>query len=272
MQQYVQWFLGLPDDSYGDGTNHDRFYTDSRIRACYKAYITHVTTRRNRYTGLRYRDDPTIMAFELANEPRCRSDKSGRTLLAWASEMSTHLKRAAPRQLTAVGDEGFYGQAGNADYPYSDYEGANWKELVALPAVDYGTVHLYPQNWGENPDSKPGTDPVQWGTQWIADHISDGNALHKPVVLEEFGLSVDAARGVADEAARTSGYTAWTDTVLHTGGAGDQFWILTSRVDDGSFYPDYDGHRVMWNADPGNPTHASAVLFAAHAKAMTSST
>lgn len=268
MQTYVQWFLGLSDDSYGDGVHHDRFYTEASVKACYRAYARHVTSRVNRYTGLRYRDDPTIMTFELGNEPRCRSDKSGGTLLAWAAEMSAYVKKLAPRQLVAVGDEGFYGQAGNADYPYSDYEGADWKKLVALPSVDYGTVHLYPQGWGENPASNPGTDPAAWGTRWIEDHLADGRALRKPVVLEEFGVSVNADQGIADEAARLGTYTAWTDTVLSGGGAGDQFWILTSRVDDGSFYPDYDGYRVVWNADPANSTHALAALFGAHAKAM----
>ncbi|WP_392675159.1 cellulase family glycosylhydrolase [Streptomyces sp. LN785] len=268
MQQYVQWFLGLSDDSYADATHHDRFYTEATIKACYKAYARHVTSRVNRYTQLRYRDDPTIMTFELGNEPRCRSDKSGATLLAWAAEMSAYVKKLAPRQLVAVGDEGFYGQADDADYPYSDYEGVDWKKLVALPAVDYGTVHLYPQSWGENPASKPGTDPAAWGTQWIKDHLRDGRALRKPVVLEEFGASVNAGQGIADETARLSIYTAWTDAVLSGGGAGDQFWILTSRVDDGSFYPDYDGYRIVWNSDPASPTHADAALFSAHAKAM----
>ncbi|MFC9331255.1 cellulase family glycosylhydrolase [Kitasatospora sp. NPDC057015] len=269
MQAYVKWFLNLPDDSYGDGTNHDRFYTEPAIKSCFKAYARTVTQRRNPYTGLRYCDDPTIMTFELANEPRCRSDKSGATLLGWAREMSTHLKALAPRQLVAVGDEGFYGQAGHADYPYSDYEGVLWKKLVALPAVDYGTVHVYPQNWGETSGSKPGTDATAWGTRWIGDHLADGRALGKPVVVEEFGLQVDAAKDIPDAAARDRAYTAWTDAVLAGGGAGDQFWILTSRVDDGSFYPDYDGHRIMWNNDPSNPSRAAAQLFSAHAKAMT---
>lgn len=39
-----------------------------------------VLTRRNTLTGVEYRDDPTIFAWELINEPRCISDKSGDTL------------------------------------------------------------------------------------------------------------------------------------------------------------------------------------------------
>ncbi|WP_328917409.1 MULTISPECIES: glycoside hydrolase 5 family protein [unclassified Streptomyces] len=270
MQQYVQWFLGLPDDSYSDGTHHDRFYTEPKIKAAYKAYARFVIGRRNRYTGLHYNQDPTIMTFELANEPRCRSEKSGATLLGWAREMSAYVKKLAPSQLVAVGDEGFYGQAGNADYPYSDYEGTPWKKLVALPSVDYGTFHLYPQGWGENPESKPGTDATAWGTQWIKDHIADGRALRKPVVLEEFGVSVNAGQGFPDDAARLATYTAWTGAVRDNGGAGDQFWLLTSRVDDGSFYPDYDGYRITWNNDPANSTREIAQLFSAHAKSMAS--
>lgn len=37
-------------------------------------------TRRNIYTGIEYRDDPTIFAWELINEPRCMTDPSGDTL------------------------------------------------------------------------------------------------------------------------------------------------------------------------------------------------
>lgn len=267
MPQYVTWFLGLPNDVYGDAVNHDRFYTTKSIKDCYKAYAKHVIRRRNPYTGLRYNEDPTIMTFELANEPRNRSDKTGAEVLAWATEMSAYVKSLAPRQLVAVGDEGFYGDATNNDYPYSNYEGNHWKQLVALPSVDYGTVHLYPGSWGETPASKPGTDPVAWGTTWINDHLTDGAALGKPVVIEEYGLQINGAQGIPDEAARDAGYLAWTRAV-EAAGAGDQFWLLTSRVDDGSFYPDYDGFRIVWDNDPSNPTNSTAQLLSAHAKTM----
>jgi mannan endo-1,4-beta-mannosidase len=271
MAQYVTWFLGLPDDSNGAAVNHDLFYSTRSIQDCYRAYVKHVLTRYNRYTGLRYNEDPTIMTFELANEPRSRSDKTGQRLATWVSETSAYFKKLAPRQLVTTGDEGFYGDASNTDYPYSDFEGDHWKQYLALPTIDYGTVHLYPQGWGENPSAKPGTDPVSWGTDWITRHLADGAALRKPVVIEEFGLAINAAQGIADEAARDSGYQAWTDAVLKNGGAGDQFWLLTSRVDDGSFYPDFDGYRIIWDNDPSNATNAAAQLLSAHARAMTAS-
>jgi mannan endo-1,4-beta-mannosidase len=268
MQQYVKWFLGLPDDTFSTGENHDKFYSTPDIQRCYRAYARYVTQRFNRYTGLRYNEDPTIMTFELANEPRSRSDKTGGQLFAWIKDMSAYVKHLAPRQLVTTGDEGFYGDPNNFDYPYSTFEGDRWKDFLALPTIDYGTMHLYPQGWGENPSNKPGTDPVEWGTTWIKQHISDGAALGKPVVLEEYGLAINASTGVADEAARDAGYRAWTSAVLSSGGAGDQFWLLTSRVDDGSFYPDFDGYRVMWDNDPSNPTAALAQMLSAHAKAM----
>lgn len=270
MQQYVKWFLDLPDDSYGDAVNHDLFYSTPAIVDAYKAYAKYVTHRLNPYTGLRYNEDPTIMAFELANEPRSRSDKTGRRLLAWVTEVSGYLKAQAPHQLVAIGDEGFYGDPDNSDYPYSTYEGNRWNDLIRVPYVDYGTFHLYPQGWGENPRNKPGTDPATWGTTWITDHIADGRAAGKPVVLEEYGLAVDAATGVPDVAHRDAGYSAWTSAVLDNGGAGDQFWLLTSRIDDGSFYPDYDGYRIYWFNDPGNSSNSTAHLLSAHAKALAS--
>ena len=269
MAQYVKWFLNLPDDSYTTAVNHDMFYNTAAIQNCYRAYVKYVLTRRNPYTGMRYNEDPTIMTFELANEPRSRSDKTGDRLLTWVKDTSAYFRQLAPRQLVTTGDEGFYGDATNSDYPYSNYEGDRWKDFIALPTIDYGTVHLYPQGWGENPASKPGTDPVTWGTKWITDHISDGAAAGKPVVIEEYGLAINAAQGIPDEATRDAGYQTWTNAVLANGGAGDQFWLLTSRVDDGSFYPDYDGYRIIWDNDPSNTTNAAAQLLSAHAKAMT---
>ncbi len=239
-------FGGIPQYATWFSAEHDDFFRRRDIRNCYQAWVGHVIGRRNRYTGLRYDADPTIMAWELANEPRCPSDTSGDTLVAWVEEMSRYVKGLAPRQLVAVGDEGFYGRADEPSHPYSDHEGVAWRRLIALPAVDYGTFHLHPQRWGDmTPD---------WGIQWIRDHIRDARRAKKPAVLEEFGWR-------ADEATRNTIYRAWTDAVERFDGDGDNFWILTGRNDDGSQYADYDGLRVVYPS-------TTAALLADHAGRM----
>ena len=62
MDQYVRW---------ANGQYHDQFYTDPTIRTWFKNWIQHLLNRTNTYTGLKYKDDPTIMTWELGNEPRC---------------------------------------------------------------------------------------------------------------------------------------------------------------------------------------------------------
>lgn len=50
------------------------------IKSFLCALLQAVLTRRNSITGVAYKDDPTIMAWELMNEIRCPSDQSGRTV------------------------------------------------------------------------------------------------------------------------------------------------------------------------------------------------
>jgi mannan endo-1,4-beta-mannosidase len=235
MDQYVTWF---------GGQSHDEFYTNENIKAAYKQYVQHFIHRKNRYTGRELIHEPAIMTWELANEPRCQSDPSGDTLFNWVQEMSTFIKSMDRHHLVAVGDEGFYNYPGNTDWTRSGGSGVDWKRLIALPTIDYGTMHLYPDGWGKD---------ETWALQWITDHIHDGHAEHKPVVLEEYGW--------ADLTTRDAIYKAWTDTVYQEGGNGDQFWILTGLQDDGTLYPNYDGFRVTYPS-------STASVISAHAAKM----
>jgi mannan endo-1,4-beta-mannosidase len=239
MDQYVTWF---------GGRYHDEFYTDARIRQAYKDWATHLVNRVNPLTGLAYKDDPTIFSWQLANEPRCVNGNlpasgtcTAATVTAWADEMSRHVKSLDPNHLVSVGDEGFLARGDAADWPYDAADGVDHEALLRLPAVDYGTYHLYPDHWGRT---------AAWGTQWIRDHLTAAAAIGKPTVLEEFGLR--------DKATRDAVYQEWTETVRTGGGAGWNFWILSGSLDDGSPYPDYDGFTVY---HPG-PT---ASLLAAEA-------
>ncbi|HID24699.1 MAG TPA: hypothetical protein EYP14_20190, partial [Planctomycetaceae bacterium] len=105
MDQYVAW-----DSLYGDGSATERsdFYTDPDIRQWYKDYVHTVLNRVNTYTGIAYKDDPTIFAWELANEPRAEGDLSGNILQGWIEEMAAYVKSIDPKHMVTTGVEGFY--------------------------------------------------------------------------------------------------------------------------------------------------------------------
>jgi mannan endo-1,4-beta-mannosidase len=227
MDQYVTWY-GLP--------YHDQFYTDARIKQDYKNWAAHLINRVNSITGLRYRDDPAIFAWELANEPRCinaNKPTSGTctttTITNWAAEMSAYIKQLDPNHMVAVGDEGFLNWGRGSDWPYNGTDGVDFEALTRIATIDFGTYHLYPDHWGK-------TD--QWGTQWIKDHIAAAQAIGKPSVLEEFGYQ--------NKATRDSVYQAWINTVDQNNGNGWMFWILSGVQDNGALYPDYDGFTVYY--------------------------
>lgn len=246
MDQYRAW--------YG-ATWHDQFYTDAAIRQAYKDYVFHLLTRINTVSHVAYKDDPTVFAWELANEPRCIGsaghDRSSgwttATITGWAAEMSAYVKSIDDGHLVAVGDEGFFDHAGATDWAYRGNDGVDHDALIALPDVDYATFHLYPDNW---------TRSVAWGTQWIADHCAAAVVADKPTVLGEYGYAVPAHA----EAERMAAYTAWGEALRTGGGDGSWFWMLASYdpAGPGGRYEDYDHYTVYLDGTPWQPGTAAA--------------
>lgn len=239
MDQYVQWA--------GQDTHAD-FYTDPTIRGWYKDWVRTLLERTNTVTGVRYKDDPTILAWELANEPRCTSagaypdgECDTVTITGWADEMSTFVKSVDRKHLLTAGDEGFFCRA-EADWSLtqahgpSGYgpgfgedcaDGVDTVALASLPNIDMMSLHLYPDHW------KVSTD---WGTSWIEEHAQAARTIGKPVYLGEFGL--------LDKQTRMPVYAEWLEAVRDSGTDGALYWILSSEQDDGTLYADYDGFTV----------------------------
>ena len=233
MDQYVRWRdLSTPD---GQSWYHDSFYTDPVIKQWYKNWIAHVLNRTNTLTGVKYKDDPTIMTWELGNEPRCLSagayarsaNCTTATLIDWADEMSTYIKSVDRNHLVSVGDEGFYCLPNPTHWTEGCGEGVDTVAFTALKNIDVMSFHMYPDYWG--------TD-VAWGVEWIKSHFKAARSLKKPAMLGEFGLQ--------DKSLRNPNYKLWLDTVLNSDGAGALYWILSGLQDDGTLYPDYDGFTV----------------------------
>lgn len=49
----------------GSGQPKELFYTNSACKQAYMNYVTMLLTRTNTYTGVQYKNDPTIFSFEL---------------------------------------------------------------------------------------------------------------------------------------------------------------------------------------------------------------
>lgn len=226
MNQYVAW---------AGASDHDDFYTNEICKTGYKNYVKYVLNHVNTYTGIAYKDDPTIMAWELGNEPRCQYDPSGDTLVNWADEMSTYIKSIDSKHLVTVGDEGFFNRGGS-DYCYNGGSGVDWDRLIELPNIDFETMHLYPDGWGKT---------IDWCIQYINDHIDKAKEIGKPVILEEYGTHSN----------KIENYTKFNDAVyasseLGEGAAGSMFWLLTGiGWDNSQPYPDYDGFDVKYPSD-----------------------
>ena len=73
-----------------------------RTQESFKKVVTTLITRRNHWNDLYYRDDPTIMGWELANEPHMPGDDSGNVLKA----------RMPASDRPALGDQTSHGMAG----------------------------------------------------------------------------------------------------------------------------------------------------------------
>ncbi len=205
MPQYQRW-LGFP--SLND------FYRDANARATFQNWIEAILTRQNALTGASYADDPTILAWEIANEPRCPGDPSGAQLLTeWLAAISAFIRSTAPRQLIAAGDEGFFDhdQAGN-NWLFNGSCGVSTENILGIPDIDFGTCHMYPDTWAGS------QDPQDFGQMWIQNHIDAARRASKPMILEEYGVPASARRNDI--------YRAWLDTIEQEDAAGDLVWML----------------------------------------------
>ncbi|XVF25050.1 hypothetical protein REPUB_Repub13aG0180500 [Reevesia pubescens] len=133
-KQYVNWARNQ-GQSISSG---DDFFTNSIVKEYYKNHIKTVITRHNSLTGVAYKDEPTIMAWELMNEPRC-----------WITEMASHVKSIDGNNLLEAGLEGFYGPSSSQKQQYNPnfQVGTDFIANNQIPGIDFATVHSYPDQW-----------------------------------------------------------------------------------------------------------------------------
>ncbi len=242
MFQYLEWCGIAPDyDPDGKIRNKDLFYSNECARQAYKDYVEFVLQRVNTLTGIRYKDDPAILAFELANEPRCQNGEhcNGSRFLDWVEEMAAFFKSIDGNHLLAVGDEGFFARTGESDNYYNGYFGVDWEALLAVENIDFGTVHMYPDHWEKD---------LNWTHAWIENHVVAAEEAGKPILIEEYGY--------LEKTGRPAVYEEWFrrfEANPAPGVDGSLIWMIADVVNPGEpgleiggkvYQPDFDGFSI----------------------------
>ena len=189
--QYLNWNGKIADSVLRRKLSWDEmrdkvseFYQCAPCMTQYEAQLTLLISRTNSITGKKYRDDPAIMAWEIANEPRPMRPAMIDAYKQFIHGTATLIRSLDPNHLVTTGAEGDMGTE-NMDVFRSIHEDK---------AIDYLTIHIWPKNWGWFSDTAIGKsfDRVLENTgAYIKRHTAVALALKKPLVIEEFGLPRD---------------------------------------------------------------------------------
>ncbi len=244
--QYANW-NGLMSDSVlrrklnwneqRDFTS--QFYTCSNCMAGYNKQVEFVINHTNKYSKKKYNQDPAIMAWELANEPRPMRQSANEAYKHWISNAAAFIKSIDKNHLVTIGHEGSMGTDGDMQL---------YEQVHADKNVDYLTIHVWPKNWGwfrEATFQKDVPAVINNSLQYLDKHLAVATRLHKPLVVEEFGLprdnqsfSITATTALRDNY-YSKFFSAWKKS-KETGGAlaGVNFWAYggTARPKEGQIF------------------------------------
>jgi len=198
MMTYLSWvnggrFINMNDPAHPwpdfADFNAD-FYRSEKAVGLYHDYVRAVVGRTNTISGVAYAEDPTIMGWQLANEPRAGGGEQVAldnlpAFYAWINGTARLIKSLAPKQLVSTGGEGLKGSSERAEVVM---------ESCRSPDIDYLTAHIWPGNWGWlDRKDMAGTDARAraMAIDYVSQHVGFARQLDKPLVIEEFGYPRD---------------------------------------------------------------------------------
>lgn len=173
---YLRWTGDPFDASAPDGiarADLGTFFRSARARELYLAHVERVVGRTNALTGVPYRDDPTLFAWELMNEVSAER-RDAPDLAAFVSTAARRIHELDPHHMVSAGEIGYASAA----------ERRTWREIVSLPEIDYADAHAYPAEH----------DRVRTRGEldaFVDDHAAFAQSvLHRPLLFGELGFAV----------------------------------------------------------------------------------
>lgn len=198
----------------------------------YKSVVKTLLVRKNSINGKIYKDDTTIMAWDVANEPALFWFDAA-TIHNWLSQATTYIKSIDPNHLVTFGI-----QMGEADIFSQDKA---YYEALNVQGLDFFSYHVGATAGYSAPP--PGNSD-----QYLNHIITRAQtllAMGKPVVLEEFYFI--SYRDLVENLGRVPNdielqnwlavYKAQMDAAFSSGASGAMFWGW--GVPDSKFVPQY---------------------------------
>ena len=220
----------------------DAFWSDRRAIELQCAFIRALVGRYNAASGIAYRDDPTIFAWELVNEARCGDARycTADTLTSWARAMTSAVRAAGARQPIAWGGSG-----------HRRKHGEDLAAIAADDAVEILTLHLYPQLpelWAARVGrTLRVTAACVLGAATLLDRVVLARRHGLPLLLEELGYLPPAhVTGAARDSERAEVLRCLL-ALASEHGVATLPWMIGERGRS-----DYDGHLLR-------PEHAQTV-------------
>ena len=186
----------------------------------YKNYVSYALNRVNHYSGIAYKNDPTIFAWELMNEPRYQGvsaaeDVNGTTLRAWVDNVGAYIKSIDSNHMLGTGLEGH-----ESKYGFGGNEGNPFVYIHQSPYIDFTSAHPYPdETWA-------GLNITQAKALIHAWAVDSHDVVGKPFFLGEF----NSFTGV-----RADWWNGFYSQLEADGADGDAFWWYADTNPDAKF-------------------------------------
>lgn len=217
-----------------------QFPQSDSAKALFANHVNYIVSRTNRYNQIKYVDDPTIMSWQIGNEPRAFSDENKEPFARWMADVAAQIKSLDPNHMVSSGSEGSWG---------CEMDMNLFEKIHADPNINYLNIHIWPYNWSwVKADSLKELLPraKENTKKYIDDHMVIARKYSKPIVFEEFGFPRDgfSFSKEAPTTARDEYYRYVFDLIRQdreSGGlfAGCNFWAW------GGFAGQNPGH-VFW--------------------------
>lgn len=164
------------------------FYANKKAVGRFFSYVRTLVTRTNSVTGVKYAEDPALMAWQLCNEPRPGEtaeviERHLPSYYQWIDDSAALIRSLDKNHLVSLGMEGTIASGGRQDVV-----------IRAHQNIDYMTAHIWPLNWGWV-DGKDLAGTWEAGkakvTDYLDSHVRLAGTAGKPLVFEEFGFPRD---------------------------------------------------------------------------------